>query len=414
MKSILPIFTGLLVAGPLLHAQDTRLLDGKFLSDLRTEATRKHPAARSAELRASAAAHDIRGVRLWDDPMVGLSVMMADKAMRRDDGDLRVSLEQPLPKPGLFAANLARAEAMQRAEQENSRTSSLETGASAARDAIELALADESIALQTAQIRWLDSMVTNARQTALNPEGTSIDALRLDSELARENQILQAARRTRESVSRSLNLRLGRPLESPWPALRLPSEPPPVPVATAEIARISRVNPKVRSMKEMASAATAETRIADRDRVPQLALSVDADLYSGGDFRSASVGLKMSLPYFNRSSYSAKIEASQLREKAAVKDIETARLDVASAVLAATTAAANAAAQARAYSGDIHQRALQASQAVETSWISSKSPLTDLLESNRLLFSIRLEQRRFVALQLAALEELNLLVPVRP
>lgn len=402
------------MAGSLLHAQDTRLLDGKFLSTLRTEASRKHPAARSAELRASAATSEIRGVRLWDDPMVGLSVMMAGKAMRRDDGDIRVSLEQPLPKPGLFAANLAKAEAMQRAEQENSRTSSLETGAAAARDAIELALADESIALQTAQIRWLDSMVTNSRQTALNPEGTSIDALRLDSELARENEILQAARRTRESVARSLNLRLGRPLESPWPTLRLPTAPPPVPVATAEIARISRVNPKVRSMKEMASAANAETRIADRDRLPQLALSIDADLYSGGDFRSASVGLKMSLPYFNRASYHAKIEASHLREKAAVKDIETTRLEIASAVLTATTAAANAAAQARAYSGDIHQRALQASQAVETSWISSKSPLTDLLESNRLLFSIRLEQRRFVALQLAALEELNLLVPVRP
>ena len=108
------------------------------------------------------------------------------------------------------------------------------------------------------------------------------------------------------------------------------------------------------------------------------------------------------------------VSAAAPHDPAAARDIETARLEVASGVLAAPTAAANAAAQASAYSGEIYQRALQATQAVEGSWISSKSSLTDLLDSNRQLFSIRLEQRRFVAIQLAALEELNLLVPNRP
>lgn len=414
MKSIIPIFTGLLVAGTLLQAQDTRPVDEEFLSALRTEAARNHPAANSARFRAAAAASDIRGVRLWDDPSVGLSLMAAEQEMRRDDGDVRLSLEQPLPKPGLYQASLAKAEALRRAEVENSRTSALEVGAAAAKDALELALADESITLQAEQIRWLETMAGNARQKAQNPDATSIDPLRLESELARENQILLAARRTRDSISSSLNLRLGRPLESPWPALRLASRAVPVPVASAEIARIPRLNPKVRSLREMAAAANAETRIADRERLPQLSLAVDANLYSGGDFRSAAVGLKMSLPVFNRGSYDAKIQASQLREKAAAQDIETTRLEVASGVLAVTTAAANAAAQAGAYSGEIYQRALQATQAVEGSWISSKSSLTDLLDSNRQLFSIRLEQRRFVAIQLAALEELYLLVPNRP
>jgi outer membrane protein TolC len=184
-----------------------------------------------------------------------------------------------------------------------------------------------------------------------------------------------------------------------------------VPVTTAEIARISYVNPQVRAMKEMASAAHAGARIADRERQPQFSLAVDTDLYSGGDFRSASVGLKMSLPYFNRGAYAAKIEAAQLRERAAAKDIEMTRVEVASGVIAATTAAANAAAQARAYSGEIYQRAVSATEAVQGSWVSSKSTLTDLLDANRMLFSICLEQRRFVAMQLAAIEDLNRLVP---
>ena len=267
MKSFIPIFTGFLVAGSLLQAQETKLVDGPFLSALRTEAARNHPAASSGKLRATAAGRDILGVRLWDDPMVGLTLMAARASMRADDGDIRLSYEQPLPKPGLYQANLAKAEALHRAELENSRSSSLEVAAAAAKDAIELALLDESIALQTAQLKWFSSMAENASQMAQNPDGNSIDALRLESELVRENQILQAARRTRDSASRSLNLRLGRPLDSPWPALRLGTHSAPMPIVITEIARIPRVNPKVRSMKEMATAASAETRITTRERL---------------------------------------------------------------------------------------------------------------------------------------------------
>lgn len=414
MKLMIPFFSGLLVAASPLQARETRLVDPGFLSSLRAEAARNHPAANSAKLRAAAASRDLGGVRLWDDPMVGLAVMAARADMRRDDGDIRVSFEQPLPKPGLYVAQLSKAEAEERAEGENSRLTTLEIGAAAAKDAIELALADESVSLQSTQITWLGSMVENARERAINPDATSADALRLESELAREKQVLDAARRTRDSVAQRLNLRLGRPLESPWPVLKLAAEPAPVPVASAEIARIPRANPRVRSMVEMAAAANAETRIVDRDRQPQFAVDVGSALYSGGDVRSVEVGLKMSLPYFNRASYDAKSSASQLREKAAVNEVEATRLEVATAVLATVTDAANAAAQALAYAGEVDQRATAATRAVEASWISSKSALTDLLDSNRQLFSIRLEQRRFIAIQLAALEELNTLVPSTP
>lgn len=405
------LFAGLFVASSLLRAQATQLLDEAYLAALRSEAARHHPAASAASLRRAAADRDVRSVRLWDDPTVGLSLMAADAEKRRTDGDVRVSLEQMLPKPGFFAASRSKAEALQRAALENLRSSAIEVGAMAARDAIELALADESIALQNVQLKWLDSMTENARQRAANPDATGIDALRLESELARETQILAAARRTRESLVRSLNLRLGRALDAPWPILNLGDASYSVPLANAEIARISRANPKVRYLREMASAASAETRIAERERLPQLSVGVDIDTYSGNDFRSASVGLKMSLPYLNRSSYSAKIAASQLREKAVLQDIETTRLEIASGVLAAVAESKNAAAQAQAYSGDVYQRALSTSQAVEGSWISSKSSVADLLDAQRQLFSIRLEQRRFVAMQRVALEELHQLVP---
>lgn len=414
MHTISKLLAGLAVAGGLLHAGETQLLNDRLLSKLRNEAARAHPSAAAGKHKAQAAAHEVRGVRLWNDPMLGVGFMGAKEMMRMDDGDVMVGFEQALPKPGMFAAERAKMEAMQRAAIADSSSASLNAGAEAAKAAIELALADESITLQQAQIKWMSAMVENAKQMAADPMGSSTDALRMETELAREQQMLDAARRSREGYAMNLNLALGRPLESPWPAMKLPATAPPVPVAAAEIARIPHANPKVRAMREMATAANADTRIADRERQPEVAVGVDAQLYSRtGDIKSTTVGIKLSLPWFNDPIYQSKINAAKSRELAAGSDVETMRREIASMVVMAATEAANAAAQARAYSGEIHEKALKATQTTEAAWISSKAPLTDMLDSSRTLFAIRLEQRRMIAMQLAALEQLYTLVPNR-
>lgn len=413
MHSIHHILTGLAAAGTLLHAGEPQLLNDPFLATLRAQAARSHPAAIAGAQRTAAATQDTHAVRLWDDPMIGFGFMAADQEMRASEGDVIIGIEQPLPKPGMFAAQRHKAEAMQRAAAENSRTATLAVSAEAARSAIELALADESITLQQAQLGWLTAMAENARQMAADPMGSGSDALRMETELAKERQMLAAAQRSREGYARQLNLILGRPIDSPWPPLRLPATPPPVPIAQAEIARIPYVNPKVLAMKEMAGAASAETRMADRERLPDVSVGIDTNLYSGGDFRSTTFGVKLSLPWFNGPSYQAKINAARSREAAAGGDVEAMRREIAAKVLATATEAANAASQARAYSGEIHQKALQARQSIEAAWISSKAPLTDLLDASRTLFAIKLEQRRMTAMELAALEELRALVPNR-
>jgi cobalt-zinc-cadmium efflux system outer membrane protein len=414
MNSYQHLLAGLAVAGGLLHAGESRLLNDGLLSEVRSEAARAHPSAVAGKYKAQAAAHEARGVRLWNDPMIGVGFMGAKEMMRADDGDVMIGFEQALPKPGMFAAERAKMEAMRRAEIENSGNAALAAGSEAAKAAIELALADESITLQQAQIEWMSAIVENAKQMAADPMGSSTDALRMETELAKEQQMLDAARRSREGYARLLNITLGRPLDSPWPVLKLPASPPPVPVANAEVARIPHANPKVRSMKEMVSAANADARIADRERLPEVAVGVDTKLYSEtGDIRTTTFGVKISLPWFNDSSYKAKIDAAKSRELAAASDVETMRREIAGMVTMAATEAANAAAQARAYSGEIHDKALKATQTTEAAWISSKAPLTDLLDSARTLYAIRLEQRRMIAMQLAELEQLHTLVPNR-
>jgi len=414
MFPIQTFLAGLTVAGSLLHAGETQILTDDYLSRLRTEGAHAHPAAAAGKARAAAAAQDVRSVRLWNDPMVGVGFMAADRAMRKDLGDVVLSVEQALPKRGMFEAQQCRAEAVHRAELENFRSAALAAGAEAARSAIELALADESISLQQTQITWLAEMIENAKQKAADPMGSSMDALRLETELAKDQQMLDATRRDREGYARMLNLLLGHSLDSPWPEMKLPATPPPVPIAITEIVRIPHVNPKVRAMNEMASAAKAEVTMADRERQPEFSVGIGTNLYSGsGDFRNATVGLKMSLPWFNDTSYQAKIAAAKNREIAAKSDVESMHHEIASLVLSSATEAANAAAQARAYSGEVRDKAEQTSRSIEAAWISSKAPLTDMLDSRRMLFSIRLEQRRFIAMQLAALEELQSLVPTR-
>lgn len=413
MHPLYPLLTGLAVAGSLLHAGESQRLTDRFLARLRAEAARAHPSAVASQQLAAASGHDVRAVRLWDDPMVGFGFMAADQMMRADQGDLIFGVEQALPKPGMFAAQRGKAEAMHRAAVENSRGSALAAGAAAARNAIELALADSSLTLGQAQLTWLAAITENARQMAAGPMGFNIDALRMETELAKERQLLDAARRNREGIARKLNLTLGRPLDAPWPELLLPATPLPVPVALAEIARIPHANPKVRAMREMAGAAAAETRMADRERLPQVSVGIDSRAYSGDAWRSTMVGVKMSLPWFNEGSYQARISAARSRELAAGGDVETTRREVAAEVLTATTEVANAAAQARAYAGEVHEKALQTAKTIEAAWISSKAPLTDLLDAARLLFAIRLEQRRFIAMQQAALEDLHTLVPNR-
>jgi outer membrane protein, heavy metal efflux system len=414
MHSFRMILSGFAVSGGLLHAAESQRLTDEFLTKLRSEAATAHPSALAGKHKTQAASHDARAVRSWNDPMLGVGFMGANRMMRDEDGDVSIGIEQALPKPGMFAAERAKMEAMQRSEAANAAANSNDAGAQAARAVIELALADESLTLRQAQVEWLTAMTENARQMAADPMASSTDALRMETELAREKQLLDTARRNRDGFAGALNLVLGRPLESPWPMMKLSADALPVPVAVSEVARIPHANPKVRAMREMVTAANADTRIADRERLPEVAVGVDAQLYSGtGDIRSTTVGVKLSLPWFNEPSYQAKINAAKSREAAAKNDVETMRREIAAMVITAATEAANAATQARAYGGEIHDKAAKAAKTTEAAWINSKATLNDLLDSARTLYAIRLEQRRMIAMQLAALEELHTLVPNR-
>ncbi|HEX5789831.1 MAG TPA: TolC family protein, partial [Luteolibacter sp.] len=154
---------------------------------------------------------------------------------------------------------------------------------------------------------------------------------------------------------------------------------------------------------------------ARSERLPEVAVGVDAQLYSAtGDVRNTVVGIKLSMPWFNDPAYQSQIDAARSRKDAAQAQVETMRREMASMVAMLATEAANAAAQARAYGGDVRNKAQLATESTKAAWISSKATLSDVLDATRSLYAVRLEERRMLAMQLAALEDLEALVPARP
>ena len=399
-----------LAAAACLHAAPVTLND-PYLAGIRAEAARTHPEL-SAKLAEAAAARAATGtIRLWEDPMLGIAAKAASRDMRREEGDLRISLDQPLPRPALTHAKRQQAAEEALAKQEIVRQSAASRSADAALAAIELALQDESIAITGSQLRWLDLMLRNARQRATNPNTPATEALRLETEQLRMSQMQEAERRTRNSMAAQLNLLLGRPTTTPWPELVLPELPAPSPVGAAEAARIDHLNPELRSMQHMASAADAAVDAAIADSAPVFSLGIESNAYSGGGVRDTMLGIRMNLPWLHQDTYQAAIREASARKSAAQHTIDATRLEIRARTLDAANRATNAAILAARMAGPIRNQAQLAARSTESAWLSSSATLADVLDAHRTLDEITLEQRKAVAAQLAALETLRALAP---
>jgi len=397
--------------GSTLLAENTRIIDETFLDELRTEVRTNHPSVGAAQARVRASEAGVRAVRLWEDPMAGISVMAAERQMRRDDGDLMFLAEQMLPRRGLYNARKAKANADRAVFQAELLSAALNLEMMVAQGAVELALADETLLVRSNQVAWLESMAVNAREKLIDPAGSVAEALRMEGELAQERQRLDATLRGRTAFARQLNTILGRPLEQPWPSLALPAPPTVMARLETEFARLATSNPMLQALMRTATSAKADVEVARQERKPIFTVGAESRVYSGGDFREATVGAKMTLPWFNKSVYRANTERALQQALAAERDYEALERKLRSEFVVAYTEAENAAQQAETFFKEVIPRTEKASQATENAWISAKATLLEVLESRRSLQNARLEHRRSVARQQAFLETLRSIIP---
>ena len=392
-------------------AQEARVLDASYLDALRVEVRTNHPTVAAAQARVRAAESGVRAVRLWEDPMAGVGFMAADREMRMDDGDVMFGVEQILPRRKLYEAKKARATAERSVFEAETRSAALTLEMFVAQTALELALADEMLGIQTNQLGWLESMAANAREKLKDPMGNVSEPLRIESEVAQERQSIDSTQRQRVRLMQQLNILLGRAPESAWPTLRLPEPASLTPALADEMIQLFQVNPMLQAMLGTANVAKSEIEIAKRERSPMFSVGVESSVYSRGDFRQATVGAKMTLPWFNNSVYRANTERARQQQVAAEREVEALFRKLRSEVITAQTEAETAARQANTVSTEVIPRAQKAAEATQNAWISSKASLLEVLESQRALLNARLEERRFVAAHRAALETLRSIVP---
>jgi cobalt-zinc-cadmium efflux system outer membrane protein len=382
-------------------------VDRQTLTEWQAEARRSHPTVAAAKARVEAARAAVGAVRLWQDPMVGLGLKAASRSMRMDDGDVRLMAEQQLPRTGLYLAQREKALAAERTSQAEVAVSANMLGLEVAKAALELALADEILSIEEEELSWAERMAANAREKLKDPAANAAEPLRLQSELTQEKQKLAAAGRERLRFAQQLNLLLGRPVTQAWSSLALPPVTDATPAVRNEWQALIAQHPRLAVLRSKVEAAGAEFAIAREERKPMVTVSLESNAYHNGDVRDTMFGVRLSLPWWNRGVYKANEERTRQEWEAAMKDIESAERELGSQAVMAVTEAQNAGRQAAAFTSEVLPDAQKAAQAVENSWIGTKSTLAEVLEARRSLLSARTEQRRFVAAQQAALATLR-------
>lgn len=382
-----------------------------LLNSLIAEAVRAHPKTGAARARVVAARQAIDAIPLWEDPMAGAGFMAADKMMRRDDGDIVLGIEQTLPKPGLYRVekNRAAAEAGMAVAEEGVTASELSLAV--ARTVIELALSDDLIRLQSAEVDFTRSLVQAAVERSKNPDSTAVESLRLESELALLTQNLEAAVRQRGQTARSLNLLLLRPPESSWGPLTLPTSGANAAPSSAAALRVEmeRRNPRLLALRQAMDVASAETEASRWKQKPTVSVGVETNTWSGGDFRSAMFSLKISLPWFNRKTWQAETARRSSLEAAARKDLEAELLEFSTRLTELLTTVENQSRLADSWQNAVIPRAEKSLTALQSAWLSSKSTLLEVLEAQRLLLNARQSCQRAAAAALDARQQLQAL-----
>lgn len=401
----------LALVSPLASAGQALLLDAAHLDSLRIEVRTNHPSIAAAQARVQAAEAGVRAVRLWEDPMAGIGVMAAEREMRADDGDLMFMAEQVLPRRKLYEARKARASAERSIFKAETRSAVLALETLVAQTALELALVDEMLSIETNQLVWLESMAANAREKLKDPMASASEPLRIESEVAQERQKIDSTSRNRARLTGQLNILLGRSADEEWPVLRLPESAALTPALAEELNRLFQVNPMLEALLNTASAAREEIEVARRERSPVFSIGAESSVYSGGDFRQTTIAAKMTLPLFNKSVYRANVQRAKHQHVAAEKEIEALQRKLRGEAIAAHTDVDNAARQADTFSREVIPRAEKAAEAAQNAWIGSKASLLEVFEARRAMLNSRLEERRFVGAHLAALEMLRSIVP---
>jgi len=381
----------------------------QFLANLVAEAQTNHPGLRATAARLTAAERSSAAVRTWEDPMVrfGGVVTSSSGPNLEMEGDLVYEVQQKIPifRKALVQRQQAEAATAVASAQNDYRFQILRRAISQA--AGQLALMDETLAIDTEDLAQLDRMTASARERQRAGIDTTLDLLRLENERDKRQQQRVTDQLQRDFARVSLNRLLARPLESPWPTLLLPAPAPDIPFTERMVALGTRYEPQLLVMKKEIAMAEAGIEIARRSRLPDVTVGIEGRQWSGsGDFQEGMFTVGLNLPWFNRSRYRADLDSARARALSARAEADNYELDVRQELFRVWTRIDAARREAALYQDNIIPRAQLATATAFAAWTSGRGMFLDMLETRRMLLDARLMRARAINEQHQMITEL--------
>ncbi len=367
------------------------------------------PAVQAREARVTAAAANAAAVRTWEDPMLMVGGMMAEREMRAAEGDLLYGVQQKLPLFGRPRAQrrLATAEAdAQVAERE---ALFQERRRDLAVALFRVALAQRVVEIGEEDRDWLARLLQAAEEQYRVGALPQTYLLRLQNEAARRADQLLTERRQVLTALAEVNRLLGRAIDAPWPRLELPPVAGPVEYREALVRLAVDNEPNLRRRREAVRVAAAAVEVARRSRYPEAVLGVEARHFTDtGDFTQAMLTVSVSLPWFNEGRYRQDLRRERARQQAAELEVAEAELAVREEVRRLTVAIDAARRAALLYQEALLPRAGQALESARAEWMTGRVPFSDVLEARRAWLEARLQHAAAVTQQYQFLSELVL------
>lgn len=411
MKStILIAVLSVLLAQARAQAQTNRIvLTAKFLSEIAEEARTNYAGMRAADARVRAAEKGVRSVRTWDDPEVMFGGFIGNGVMRADEGDLLYGVQQKLPINGKPQAERA-VVAAERGVEESSREMRFQAlRKEIVQTLLRLALASESTRILAEDQSWVETMVAATQERYKAGKSTQVDVLRMETEHAARAENLRRTQRERDSEALILNRLLGRPLDTKWPDIELPGLWPELQVDDRILQLASRSEPRIRMLRSEITRAEAAAEVARRARRPDISVGLEGRQFAGdGQFKEGTAVIKMTIPFVNRSKYSAAYAREKDRAEAAELDAREYEAQLRDETLRLGIRIENARRQALLYRDQIIPRGEQTLESAVSNWQGGRVFFHDVLDVRRLLLDARNEYAKAVADQYVALSELVL------
>lgn len=403
-----PIATRAALSSDLPTGQAVQLTPA-FVNQLAEEMRTNHPALRAASARTNAAAAGLAAVRTWDDPMITLGGMAADEVMRADQGDIIYGAEQKLPLWGKPAAawRVARAELAVESATTDSQFQILKSAL--AKLVFQTALAEQTVAISTQDLAWLQTMINAADAKYQSGQATLAETLQIRNDEARRRTQLQTDQANLDHARVSLNRLLNRDLQTPWPALELPPVAGPIGFNPKLVSYAIQYEPKLRVLREQIQQAQATADATRRSRLPDVSAEVQSRNYSGnGDWRQVEIMLNFSLPVFNTKKYRADLNRDEAKLRAAELDAADYELSLREEVHGLTVKIAAARREALLYRDEIIPRTASVLESARAGWEAGRGSFRDVLDARRMLLEGRLMYARAVSEQYQMLSELVL------